>query len=58
MPFDGVVQNKNGEEAKLVKYAKSKGVQFFTEFLVNKININNNRVSSVEVNEAHFWNFN
>lgn len=49
VPFDGVVMDRRAEEDKLEEYARSKGVQFFDEFILNKINVNNDRVSNVEV---------
>lgn len=49
VPFDGVVQNKQAEEDKLEEHARSKGVQFFDEFILNKININNDCMSNIEV---------
>lgn len=49
VPFDGVVMDRRAEEDKLEEYARSKGVQFFDEFILNKINVNNDRVSNIEV---------
>ncbi|KAH7641081.1 hypothetical protein DERF_000816 [Dermatophagoides farinae] len=49
VPFDGVVMDRRAEEDKLEEYARSKGVQFFDEFILNKINVNNDRVSNVEL---------
>ena len=49
VPFDGVVMDRKVEEDKLEAYAKSRGVQFFNEFILNKIQINNDRISYVEV---------
>lgn len=49
VPFDGVVMDRRAEEEKLEKYARQKGVQFFDEFILNKIHVNNDRVSNIEV---------
>lgn len=49
LPFDGVVMDRKAEELKLEQHAQSKGVQFFNEFILNKIHVNNDRVSNIEV---------
>ncbi|KPM11148.1 pyruvate dehydrogenase phosphatase regulatory subunit, mitochondrial-like protein [Sarcoptes scabiei] len=49
LPFDGVVMDRKAEELKLEQHAQSKGVQFFNEFILNKIHVNNDRVSNIEL---------
>ena len=49
VPFDGVVHDRKQEEDKLESYARSKGVKFLEEFVVNRINISDSRVSHVEL---------
>lgn len=49
VPFDGVVLDRKGEEDKLEKHARSKGIKFFDEFILKKVHVDNDTVSHVEV---------
>lgn len=52
VPFDGVVQNQQAEEDRLERAAKEKGVQFFKDFILHKVHVNNDIISSVEVSDV------
>ena len=41
--------DRKAEEDKLEQQARSKGVQYFDEFILNKVHVRNDTVSSVEV---------
>jgi hypothetical protein len=49
VPIDGIIDDINAQEIKLQELAQNNGIKFFDNFILKKININNNRVSNVEL---------
>ena len=46
---DGLIEDISAEKQRLEEVCKKNGIKFFDNFLLNKININNNRISNVEL---------
>ena len=49
VPNDGLIEDISGQQNRLKQLSEDNGIKFFDNLLLNKININNNRISNVEV---------
>ncbi|XP_054164709.1 pyruvate dehydrogenase phosphatase regulatory subunit, mitochondrial-like [Oppia nitens] len=49
VPNDSIIEDIDGQQRRLCQLAADNGVKFYDNVLLNKININSNRISNVEI---------